>query len=402
MMPPSTATPTPIRRRLLATSGRIAVTAAIVVLAGGAVVGGRAVLAERAQAAPISEPAPAMPVAVARVALQDHHLAPRRFSGQFEARQRTDLAFERPGMLEAVLVRDGDAVAVGQVVARLDTRLLRAERARLDASRAGIAAQAELARRTNDRQARLRDRGFATDQALDDTSLTLARLQAAIAEVDAARDAIGIELGKGELTAPFAGIVDDRVLDVGAVAAAGAPVASLVETAPPRFRVALDPALAERLVEGEDAVIDVGGLRLPARLSRLAPSLDPATRGRTAWFDVVIGPMPPDLTTGEVALVQRIDGTGAWVPLAALRPGPQATWTLLVVNGGVVGVEAAEILSLERDRAFVRGTFEDAAAYLPGGTHRVVPGQSVTISSLPQTAAMPSSAIPSEAVAWAR
>lgn len=348
-----------------------------------------------------------MPVMIDRIAMADHHVARRRFSGQFEARQRTDLAFERPGSIEAVLVREGDAVAAEQVVARLDTKLLVAERARLDASRAGMVAQAELARRTNERQARLRDRGFATDQTLDDTSLTLARLEASIAEIDAGRDAVDIQIDKAKLVAPFAGIVDDRILDVGAIAAAGAPVLSLIEAAPPRFRVTLDPDLAAAMVEGEDAVIEVGGLRLPARLSRLAPSLDPATRGRTAWFDVVIGPMPPDLTTGEVALAQRIDGAGAWVPLAALRPGPQATWTLLVVQDGTVGVEAAEVLHLDGDRAFVRGTFEDGAAYLPGGTHRVVPGQAVTMSpaSAGSDAMSPStlsSAAPSEVVAWAR
>ena len=392
----------PIWRRALSTLGRLFLTAAFIAVAGGAVVGGRTLLADRAQAAPLANPAPAMPVETRRIALKDHHVADRRFSGQFEARQRTGLSFERPGTLDAVLVREGDAVSIGQVVARLDTRLLRAEETRLDASRASMAARLELSRRTNARQAELRARGFATEQTVDDTSLELVGLEADIAGIDAAREAVTIELSKAELRAPFAGIVDDRALDTGAVAAAGVPVLSLVETAPPRFRVVLDPALADLLVEGEDAVIDVDGMRLPGRLSRLAPSLDPMTRGRTVWFDVVIGPMPPDLTTGEVELTRRIDVAGAWVPLSALRPGPQGTWTLLVVKDGIVGVEAAEVLHLEGERAFVRGTFEDGTAYLPGGTNRVVPGQSVTISPV---GAEPAPALPitsSEAVAWTR
>jgi hypothetical protein len=126
------------------------------------------------------------------------------------------------------------------------------------------------------------------------------------------------------------------------------------------------------------------------------------TRGRTVWFDVVIGPMPPDLTTGEVELRQRIDVAGAWVPLSALRPGPQATWTLLVVKDGIVGVEAAEVLHLEGERAFVRGTFEDGTAYLPGGTNRVVPGQSVTISAVGAEPVPTLPIAPSEVVTWKR
>lgn len=106
-----------------------------------------------------------------------------------------------------------------------------------------------------------------------------------------------------------------------------------------------------------------------------------------AFFDVVSGPVPPDGSTGEIALTQSVAQAGAWVPLAALRQGPRGTWTLVTVENGVAGVEAAEILHLEGDGAFVRGTFEDGASFLPAGTHRVVPGQAV---------------VAREAIAWAR
>ena len=92
-------------------------------------------------------------------------------------------------------------------MARLDTRLLEAERSRLAASRAALEAQAERARRTAKRQAELRDRGFATDQAMDDISLDLARLEAEIDAVDAGIDAARIDLDKVILRAPFPGTV---------------------------------------------------------------------------------------------------------------------------------------------------------------------------------------------------
>lgn len=383
-------------RRVARLAGRMTLTLGIVALAGAAVVGGRGVLSERVEAKPAVTPAPAMPVAVARIEMRDGHVAERRFAGQFEAQQRTALAFKLPGTVAEVMVREGDAVAAGDAVARLDTRLLEAERSRLAASRAALEAQAERARRTAKRQAELRDRGFATDQAMDDISLDLVRLEAEIDAVDAEIDAARIDLDKAILRAPFPGTVSDRELDVGAVAGVGAPVVTLVEDAPPRFRAALDPALAARLVHGVDATIDTGAIVLPARLARLAPSLDPATRSRTAWFDVVIGPTPPDLTTGEIALQEHVPGAGAWIPLAALRPGPQGSWTLLTVEDGVVGIEAAEVLHLDGDLAFVRGTFRDGASFLPGGTQRIVPGQAV--APLSEAAAIAARG----AVAWAR
>ncbi|CTQ48533.1 efflux RND transporter periplasmic adaptor subunit [Jannaschia donghaensis] len=382
-------------RRAARRAGRIIVTLLVIAAAAGAVVAGRDILADRAKAAPTPQAAPVIPVAVETIVLVDHHDISRRFSGQFEAAQETALAFERAGTVVTILIREGDRVAAGATIATLDTRKLNAERDRLIASRTGMVAQAELARRTNARQDELRDRGFATDQTLDDTSLTLARLEASIAEIDAAIAGVDVDLSNSVIVAPFAGVVSTRALDIGAIVAPGTPIATLQQDVPPRFRVGLDPALADALEQGRDAVVTTGGLPLPARLSRLSPSLDPATRSRTAFFDLIVGPSPPDRATGSVELRQRIDGVGAWVPLSALRQGPRGTWTLLTVSGGRVGVEAAEVLHIEAARAFVRGTFADGATFISAGAHRVVPGQMVVPDPGPTARA-------GEDLAWAR
>ncbi|MEM9796413.1 MAG: efflux RND transporter periplasmic adaptor subunit [Pseudomonadota bacterium] len=368
-------------------AGRLLVTVAVVAVSVGVVVEGRGFLADRAEARAAPGPAEAMPVQVARIEMQDHHMVTRRFSGQFEARQETQLSFELSGTIAEIVVREGDSVDAGDVIARLDTRLLEAERQRLSASRDSMVAQVELARRTNARQAELRERGFATDQTVDDTSLTLTRLQAGIAEIDAALSAVEINLEKSTLRAPFAGTVATRTLDAGAVAAPGLAIAQLVETAPPRFHAGLDPDAAARLSDGDPVEIRVGRDILAARLTGLAPSLDAVTRSRMAHFDLTDDMAPPDGATGEVVLQKRVSQRGAWVPISALRQGPRATWTLLTVKDGDAAIEAAEIIHLETGRAFIRGTFTDGTAYIPNGTHRVVPGQAVT---------------PSEVVAWAR
>lgn len=366
-------------RSMFTILGRTALTVVVFAAAAAAIVGGRSVLAERAEAIPAPQAAAEMPVTVRQIRLDDYYTVTRRFSGQFEARQQTALSFELPGTVSEVLVREGDTVARGQVIARLDTRLLQAERARLEAVRNSMVAQAELARRTNARQVQLRDQGFATDQRVDDTSLNLVRLEAGIAEAEAALQAVEVNLSKAEIIAPFDGMIEDRMLDEGAVVGPGIPVATLIETAPPRFHVGLDPTAAATLSIGAEATILSAGMTLPATLTGMSPSLDAMTRSRTAWFDVTDDTTPADRTTGEISFDQRIDQQGAWIPLAALRQGPNATWTVLVVDDGIVGVEAAEILHLEADRAFVRGTFQNGTSFIPGGTHRVVPGQAVTI-----------------------
>lgn len=276
-------------------------------------------------------------------------------------------------------MRAGDAVAAGQIVARLDTCLFQAERARLQASRDATLAQVGLARRTNERQTALNDRRFAPGQTVDDTSLRLVQVQAGVAEIDASLTAVDIALDKAAPPAPYAGTVAARSLDVGSLAAPGIPVISLTEAAPPRFRVGLAPELAIILSVGDMATVEVKGQTHALRLASLSPELDPVTRSRMAWFEADNALLPPGRTMGTLILTQRIDVPDAWVPLSALRPGPQATWVLTTAQNGTVGLEAAEIVLLDGERAFVRGTFQDAMPYLPNGTHRVVPGQTVTV-----------------------
>ena len=374
--------PEPLWRR----TARLLGTVGVVCLAAGMGFAGHAALSARAEAAGDAPVAPPTEVRAERLRLEASMRVERRFTGQFEARQDTALAFEEAGTLAEVLVREGDAVAAGAVLARIDTRLLEAERARLDAQRQALLAQAELARRTNERQGELQARGHAAQARIDETSLQLAQLTAGLAEIDAALVTVAVRLEKAVLRAPFAGRVASRFADTGAVVAPGVAVATLLEEGPARFRVTLDPRLAAGLAPGAEVTIDAGGALLTARLSRLAPELDPVTRGWVAVFDLAEGiAVPPARSTGEVVLPDGLDVPGAWVPLSALQPGLRGTWTILTVvpdadGGATVAQDAVEVLQVAEGRVFLRGGFADGDLFLPDGTHRVVPGQRVRVA----------------------
>ncbi len=367
------------------------ITLLVVVLALGAVIGLRGILAERAQA--VEGPPPEPPVAVATEALgrTDGFTVTRRFVGTVEAVRRTDVAFELAGVVEAVTVDQGDLVPAGAELARLDTALLDAERDRLAASIAALEARAELARRTLARQAELNDRGFASDQLLDEASLTQRELVALIAETRAALAGVRVRLDKSILRAPYDARVADRFLDDGAVVAVGQPLASLIEEQAPRMRVGIDPDLARGLAAGDTALVEIGGRRVPARIERLAPDLDPVTRTRIVLVTLDMAPAQAVGLygrTGMLVLDQPVVERGAWVPVAALREGTRGTWTILTLAAGdtadapgTVAMEAVEIVHTDGARAFVRGTFPDGARVITAGPHRVVPGQAATAAA---------------------
>ncbi len=376
----------PLWSRMLLSVGRTVLTLVVIAGAIGAGVAGHAALSERASDAEAPDPAPRTTVAPEVLQMTSTVTLPRRFTGQFEAPQEVVLGFEEGGTIDAVLAREGEAITRGSVIARLDTRLLDAERNRLQASREATEAQAELARRTHDRQVALLAEGHVTQQRIDETSLLLAQLEASLSEIDAAVATLDVRISKTEIRAPFTGRIGARLLDDGAVAAPGAGVATILEDGPARFRVAIDPELAAQLTRDSDVMIEVAGATLRARLAELVPELDAGTRGQVVYFDLVQGSeTPPARATGEITLPDIQTADGAWVPLSALRQGPRGAWTLLTLEqsqdgAATVAQEAAEVLHLDEGRAFIRGSFGDGALYLPDGTHRVVPGETVRLS----------------------
>jgi hypothetical protein len=96
------------------------------------------------------------------------------------------------------------------------------------------------------------------------------------------------------------------------------------------------------------------------------------------------GIRPGDLARLEIT--RRIDEPGFWLPLAALTESSRGLWAVYVANGsdgetGVIERRELEILHQETDRVFVRGTLASDDRVVVAGIHRLVPGQSVQITS---------------------
>ena len=136
-------------------------------------------------------------------------------SGTIEAME-VDVAAEIGGRVEAVEVEEGDEVAAGDVVVRLDTALLDAQRVQaqlaVDAAKDAVAATAAQARA---------GAGPANAPTAASTTGSTAR-QAAAAE--AALAILDVQLDKLTLRAPITGVVLARAIQPGEVALPGAPL----------------------------------------------------------------------------------------------------------------------------------------------------------------------------------
>ncbi|WP_298837184.1 efflux RND transporter periplasmic adaptor subunit [uncultured Roseobacter sp.] len=362
--------------RIIRRSGTIGLTLGVAAAAGAAVVAGSGFLAGRAASVEAPQAAELTPVSLATVAYLDSYEKTRSFTGQTEAAEEVTLSFELAGRLTELTATEGEAVEQGQVIARLDTDLLEADARRLSASRAAVSDQLIFAESRVVRAAQLRERGFSSQEALDQAVSTRDELRNRMAEVSAALDTVEINLEKSVLTAPFSGRVGTQHAETSVTLTAGQPVLTLIRTSAPEARVGL-PVEVD-VPPGTGVSLRVGDRTLRARLMQFRPDLDPVTRTRTALFSV-----EPDGATifGQTVvldLLTTVQQRGAWIPVDALREGSGSQWTVFVLEpDDVVRAASVEIIHAEDTRVFVQGSLAEGARFITSGAHRVVPGQRV-------------------------
>ncbi len=366
--------------KLRALTKRLAILVGTIVVigsAGAAITFGSQALANRAASAPAPDPADVVPVAVEEIVFESGYTTQRRFLGQIEPATEASLSFELGGKLAELAVREGENVTQGEVVAKLDTSLLDAEQQRLSASKDALHAQLTFAKRRLKRAQDLQTEGFTSQETLDQAQATFDELASRIREIDAGLLSLQINIEKSVLHAPFTGRVGAQDVEEMETLAAGQSVLTLIETGTPRVRVGLPLHLKAEDIS--QVVIAVSGVEYPAVLDQLRPDIDPSTRTRTALFTLQNG---TEFTFGQSATVlieTPVTAAGAWIDFDALQQGSGSIWTVLVVDGDIVRTAAVEVLYLQDNRAFVRGSFTEGAQVIRSGAHRVVPGQQVRI-----------------------
>jgi len=221
-------------------------------------------------------------------------------NGRLEATE-IDIATKLQGRVEESLIGEGDWVEAGQVIARMDTKTLKAQlnqaeakvnqarNAMLSASALVAQRNSELAyaERSFDRSANLLSKGYITHEDYDtdqtrkltaEAALTAAEAQvreaqsaieAAIAEVER----IKVELDDSTLTAPCGCRVLYRLVEPGEVLPAGGKVLVLLDLTDVYMSIFLPAVEANRVAIGSEARIVFDALpdiAVPAKVSFVA------------------------------------------------------------------------------------------------------------------------------------
>lgn len=163
---------------------------------------------------PAPAAAPAVQVSTVRVQAQTVPIY-RSGIGTVTAAQSVTVKARIDGQLDAVAFREGQDVKSGQLLARLDPRTLQAQLAQAVAQKARDAAQLGNARIDLRRYETLVTQDAATPQQLETQRALVAQLEAALQTDDAQISYAQVQLGFTKISAPIAGRVGARLVDVG-------------------------------------------------------------------------------------------------------------------------------------------------------------------------------------------
>ena len=326
-----------------------------------------------------------LPVSVSSPEAVERFPQVTRHTGLVEPRRASTLAFQPEGRVTRIEVREGDTVEEGQVLAVLDDRRLRASLKEVEGEIAATRANLDLARQEEERQRNLRRDGASTQRDVDRAEAERRRLEGQLQGLQGRRDRVQANLDDARLKAPFDGIVARRMVDQGDLVSSGTAAFRVLDPATLEARIGMPAGAAADYASGDRVSLTVGDQSLEGTVLERLPELDPGRRTRTLRVELDAGaPVVP----GQIAHLRHateVAESGHVLPESALTRARSGLWAVLVAEAD--GEEAHQLRRVNVEwlyshdgRVLVRGPLEPGMKVVDGGTHRVVPGQRVTIA----------------------
>jgi RND family efflux transporter MFP subunit len=290
-------------------------------------------------------------------------LAPRplertvALTGTVKAANQTIVKTKVAGDLVQLLVREGEAVKAGQVVARIDGTEYEWRVKREQAALAASQAQLDMAAKTRANNAQLLAKGFISQNAFDNAA---SGLDAARGNRDAAAAALEISrkaLADTVLRAPMAGLVAERFAQQGEKLPVDGRVLSIVDLSSLEVEAPIpaDDIAQVSIGNAAEFAIEGGTRRFTGKVVRINPAT--VAGSRSIFVYVRIDQPDPSLRAGVFVNGRLLLARGAPVlalPVTAVREDGGAARVLAVVDGKLAQVpvqlgarsgDAAEIKS---------------------------------------------------------
>ena len=280
------------------------------------------------------------------IAAELHTIKPRglvdvvRFTGTTQPVDQTIVKARVAGRLAEVLVREGDRVAKGQLLARFETNELQSRvnerQSALDAARADAR---WTARDLGDKET-LAKRNIVSQSALDAARSTAENKASMVSVAEAQLEIAQKNLGDAQVKAPFDGVVGERIANQGESLPIDGKILALLDTSHVEVAAQMPAADVVRLKVDQPVTVSLEGFsdrEFHGRITRISPTAQPGSRSIPVYVeitdrhDALRGGL---FAMGSVVVAEK--GHALAVPAAAMRKDEQGDYVLAVENGVLV------------------------------------------------------------------
>ena len=280
------------------------------------------------------------------IAAELHTIKPRglvdvvRFTGTTQPVDQTIVKARVAGRLAEVLVREGDRVTKGQLLARFETNELQSRvnerQSALDAARADAR---WTARDLGDKET-LAKRNIVSQSALDAARSTAENKASMVSVAEAQLEIAQRNLGDAQVKAPFDGVVGERIANQGESLPIDGKILALLDTSHVEVAAQMPAADVVRLKVDQPVTVSLEGFgdrEFQGRITRISPTAQPGSRSIPVYVeitdrhDALRGGL---FAMGSVVVAEK--GHALAVPAAAMRKDEQGDYVLAVENGVLV------------------------------------------------------------------
>lgn len=239
-------------------------------------------------------------------------------TGSLQARTEVQLFNQEEGTLTELPFYEGAVVKQGDVLIRIDDKLLRAELDKAHATRRQ--AELDMARLTKLRGKRL----------VAEEELTRARTALDVAKAD--ERLLQTRIGYTLMHAPIDGVISQRFAEPGLVAKRHSHLLTLIDTSTLITEVAVSELLLPALSKGDDVEVSIDALpnqTFMGKILRIHPSLNVATR--SGIVEIILDPAPAGAVPGQLCRVklQSPPQTRLLIPFSALRRDQESEFVFI-------------------------------------------------------------------------
>lgn len=317
---------------------------------------------------PQMETQPATPVRAIE-AIRTDQTEHFRSSGTVASRAEMNLTFKTPGYVRDVLVDEGDRVARGQVLARL-------QMTEVDAQLRAATSQADFASKNLDRMQRLFADSVIAEARLDEATDAHERAQA------------GLELARfnhdhATIRAPSSGRILSRGVEVAEFTSPGAPAFRFGSTSSGWVvRVGVPDHQVFRIALGNAATVSLPAVESAAvqgRVSEISDAADP----RSGTFEVEVTLLSDaPLRSGMVAevVIELTDADAlVYLPPQSLVDADGMEGSVFVIEDGVARRRDVRVVTIGVDQIGVDGDDLDGARVVTAGAAYLRDGDRVAL-----------------------